>query len=244
MRSPHTTRKSGPRSPQLEKACAKQWRISTAKNKYNFFLRELETEGSSWSSLLTMLHGSHPKLSSPSPGYLVLQLPSEIKEHTHVPPAMTRVLSPTQCATAATEGCVLCPHHPQLKRHVRVMCLSVCVCACVCVCVIFPDKILGRIKRSTWVWVDWFLFLFKKYLFTHLFIWLCWVSFAAHRIFHLYCSMQDLFSYSMQTPSCDMWGLVPWPGIESGSSALEVQSLSHWTTREVPRFVLKKHLLS
>ena len=81
-----------------------------------------------------MLRGSHPKLSSPSPGYLVLQLPSEIKEHTHVPPAMTRVLSPTQCATAATEGCVLCPHHPQLKRHVRVMCLSVCVCACVCVC--------------------------------------------------------------------------------------------------------------
>ena len=28
--------------------------------------------------------------------------------------------------------------------------------------------------------------------------------------------------------------LVPWPGIELMSSALEVQSLNHWTTREVP----------
>ena len=28
--------------------------------------------------------------------------------------------------------------------------------------------------------------------------------------------------------------LVPWPGIELRSSALKVQSLNHWTTREVP----------
>ena len=33
---------------------------------------------------------------------------------------------------------------------------------------------------------------------------------------------------------CDMWDLVPWPGIEPGSPALGAQSLSHWTTRQVP----------
>ena len=33
---------------------------------------------------------------------------------------------------------------------------------------------------------------------------------------------------------CGMWDLVPWPGIEPGSPALGAQSLSHWTTREVP----------
>ena len=31
-----------------------------------------------------------------------------------------------------------------------------------------------------------------------------------------------------------MWDLVPWPGIEPGSPALEAQSLKHWATREVP----------
>ena len=33
MGSPYTVMKSCPCSPQLEKACAKQWRLSTAKNK-------------------------------------------------------------------------------------------------------------------------------------------------------------------------------------------------------------------
>ena len=32
-----------------------------------------------------------------------------------------------------------------------------------------------------------------------------------------------------------MWDLVPWPGIEGGLPALDsLQSLSHWTSREVP----------
>ena len=31
-----------------------------------------------------------------------------------------------------------------------------------------------------------------------------------------------------------MWDLVPQPGIEPGSPALGAQSLTHWTTREVP----------
>ena len=49
---------------------------------------------------------------------------------------------------------------------------------------------------------------------------------AACRILGLSCSMQ--------TFSCGTWDLVPWPGIEPRLPALGVQSLSHWTTREVP----------
>ena len=39
----------------------------------------------------------------------------------------------------------------------------------------------------------------------------------------------------MRTLSCGMWDLVPWPGMELRPPALGVWSLSHWTTREVPR---------
>ena len=59
-------------------------------------------------------------------------------------------------------------------------------------------------------------------------MWLCQVLVAARGIFDLCCGVQTL--------SCDsMWDLIPWPGIEPGSPALGVQSLSHWTTREVPQ---------
>ena len=37
--------------------------------------------------------------------------------------------------------------------------------------------------------------------------------------------------------SCSMWDLVPWPGIEPRPPALGARSLSHWTTREVPRCI-------
>ena len=33
--------------------------------------------------------------------------------------------------------------------------------------------------------------------------------------------------------SCCMWDLAPCPGIEPRPPALGVQSLSHWTTREI-----------
>ena len=33
-----------------------------------------------------------------------------------------------------------------------------------------------------------------------------------------------------------MWDLVSWPGIEPGGPASRVQSLSYWTTREVPKY--------
>ena len=39
-----------------------------------------------------------------------------------------------------------------------------------------------------------------------------------------------------------MWDLGPWPGIELASLALEVQSLSHWTIREVSKDTLSTRL--
>ena len=56
-------------------------------------------------------------------------------------------------------------------------------------------------------------FFFSNYLF----IWLYWV-FVSCGIF-----------------SCSMWDLVPRLEIEPGVPALGAGSLSHWTTREVPR---------
>ena len=35
-----------------------------------------------------------------------------------------------------------------------------------------------------------------------------------------------------------MWDLVPWPGIKPRPPVLGAQSLSHWTTREIPRWRL------
>ena len=37
--------------------------------------------------------------------------------------------------------------------------------------------------------------------------------------------------------TCGMWNLVSWPGIGPGPPAFGVQSLSHWTTRDVPEFL-------
>ena len=38
---------------------------------------------------------------------------------------------------------------------------------------------------------------------------------------------------------CNMWDLVPWPGIEPRPPALGAWSLNHWTIREVPAVLLK-----
>ena len=37
---------------------------------------------------------------------------------------------------------------------------------------------------------------------------------------------------SIQTPSCDMWDLVPWPGIDPGL-IVGAWNVSHWCTKEV-----------
>ena len=39
--------------------------------------------------------------------------------------------------------------------------------------------------------------------------------------------------------SCSVWDLVPWPRIEPRTPALGAWSLSHWTTRGVPRRIFK-----
>ena len=74
-----------------------------------------------------------------------------------------------------------------------------------------------------------FGYLFFNYFFynIYLFVFVClihWVFFA----------VWGIFSCGMQTLSCSMYYLVPWPGIEPEPPALREQSLSHWTTREVP----------
>ena len=57
-----------------------------------------------------------------------------------------------------------------------------------------------------------------------LFVWLCWVSFAAW----------EIFSCGIQTPSCSRRDLVPQLGIKPRPTALGVWRLSHWTVRKVP----------
>ena len=44
-----------------------------------------------------------------------------------------------------------------------------------------------------------------------------------------------IFTETCRMFSCGMWDLVPWPGIKPAPPALGVQSLNHWTTREVPK---------
>ena len=59
----------------------------------------------------------------------------------------------------------------------------------------------------------------------------------------LSCGTQDL-PCSVRALSCGMWDLVPWPGMEPGPPALGARSLNHWTTREVPIFILKSSFSS
>ena len=49
------------------------------------------------------------------------------------------------------------------------------------------------------------------------------------------------FHFHMWTLGCGMWDLVSRPTIESRPPALGTQSLSHWTTKEVPPCGLKSH---
>ena len=74
----------------------------------------------------------------------------------------------------------------------------------------------------------WFLFLFLFLIFI-IFIWIHWVLAVAWAIFDL--------NYGMQTLNCGLGDLVFWPGIKlkpPQTQILGAQSLSHWTSREVP----------
>ena len=67
--------------------------------------------------------------------------------------------------------------------------------------------------QKAWLWSPYFISFFLKRL--------------------IYLAVLGL-SCDMRTLNPDIWNLVPWPGIEPAPPALGVQSLSHWTTREVP----------
>ena len=70
---------------------------------------------------------------------------------------------------------------------------------------------------------------FEYLIFKNLFLWPFWVLVAAHRI---------CFSCGIQNLSVAAWELsVVTPGTKPGPPALGVQSLSHWTTAEVPKEV-------
>ena len=79
--------------------------------------------------------------------------------------------------------------------------------------------------------LDFFFFFFNIYLFG------CTGSQLWHAGSSLWCA--GSFSCGMQTLNCDMWDIVPWPGIEPGPAVLGKWSPSHWTTREVPGLLIK-----
>ena len=70
-----------------------------------------------------------------------------------------------------------------------------------------------------------------------------YIFFIYLAVLGLSCGTQDLQSslqhvgclvVACKMASCGMWDLVLWPRIKLRPPALGVQSLSHWTTREVP----------
>ena len=70
----------------------------------------------------------------------------------------------------------------------------------------------------------------------------CWVSACLIQPPVLFCLL-IWFVYLFGCPrlSCGLSNLVLWPGIRPRAPALGAQSLSHWTTREVPS-VFMRHL--
>ena len=92
--------------------------------------------------------------------------------------------------------------------------------------VLYPECVIGYLTECT---LKWWIFLYVNYTCSfkyviYFFTWLRQVLVAARGIF---VAARGIFS-------CGTWDLVPWPGTESGPPALGGQSLSHWTTREVP----------
>ena len=61
-----------------------------------------------------------------------------------------------------------------------------------------------------------------------------WLGVQTSTVFFFLKKYIYLFYLTLPGLSCGMWHVVPQPGIEPRTSALGVQSLSHWTTREVP----------
>ena len=92
-------------------------------------------------------------------------------------------------------------------------------------------KLVGTLSLFPFSWFWCFVwFCFNNYL-KKLFIWLCWVLVGIAQ--NLFSWSMGIFSCDMQTLSCSMWDLVPQLEIKPRTPALEVQSVSHWTTREI-----------
>ena len=77
-------------------------------------------------------------------------------------------------------------------------------------------------------------------------VWLCQVLVAAYRIFRkdslvAACRFRSCVCRLSCSTACGI--LVPQPGIEPTSPAVEAQSLNHWTTSEVSRFILLNLIL-
>jgi len=91
-----------------------------------------------------------------------------------------------------------------------------------------------RYSKDIWI------FLLPSFRHRHLFL-LAPLFLYIHFVYLYGCASSSIFiaplrifSYGMQTFSCGMQDLVPWPGIEPGAPTLETLRLSLWTTREAP----------
>lgn len=71
-------------------------------------------------------------------------------------------------------------------------------------------------------------------------LWMTVLNLCIHII--LFCFLLVYF-LAVWGLSCAMWDLVLWSGVEPWPPALGVWHLSHWTTREVPMFILLTLLL-
>ena len=60
-------------------------------------------------------------------------------------------------------------------------------------------------------------------------------DFALNLGFFFFVVVVNIIYLAAPELSCGIWDLVACPGTEPRSPALGVQSLSHWTTREVPQ---------
>ena len=75
-----------------------------------------------------------------------------------------------------------------------------------------------------------------------LFCYICSFIFIFLVLIIVYLAASDL-SCGMWYPfSCSLWDLVLWPGIEPGPPALQTQSLSHWTIKEITILIFRFHI--
>jgi len=81
--------------------------------------------------------------------------------------------------------------------------------------------------------VFYFIYLFKSYMCVYIYTF----SIFIYLLRQVLVEVHRIFSCCMWSLSCSVWDLVPWSGIKPSRPTLEVWSLNHWTTREVPYFI-------